>query len=115
MWNRERGISKLCRAEGRQAAVPHEKRLMNDVLPALSKKYDLDTSNNVNPLPSFVMAKKIQQSCVSMLKEMGDMKKEGKRAKLITDMNVAEVSVCIGLEKHSRTTKNVFAFYKLNH
>ena len=71
---------------------------MDDVLPALVKKHDLDMSDNVNPLPSFVMAKNVQDAHINMLKEHGGMKqeKEEKRQKLMTDMKVAEASVGIG-------------------
>ena len=72
---------------------------MDDALLALVKKCDLDTNDNVNPSPSFVMAKKIQDARIAVSKEHSDMKqeKEEKRQKLTTGMKVAEASVGIGL------------------
>ena len=73
---------------------------MDETLLPLSKKYDLDVKNNVNPLPSFVMAKIIHKSCISMLKELSNLKKqkEEKRVKLLADIKQAETSIGIGLE-----------------
>ena len=54
-------------------------------------------------MPAFVknmMTKNVQDAHVAMLKDHDDVKnkKEEKRKKLISDMKLAEASVCIGLE-----------------
>lgn len=68
-WDKEIGVFRNYKeTKGDKQLHYVKKKLMDDVLLALGKEYDLDTNNNVNPLPSFVMAKNVQHSYVSMLK-----------------------------------------------
>ena len=77
LWDRDRGSS--CDHEepkGDKQLRCMKKKLMDDVIPAFGNECDLDMNNNVNPLPSFVMAKNLQDAHVSMLKAHDDMKND---------------------------------------
>ena len=68
LWDKERGVFRNYEEpKGDKQLHYVKKKLMDDVLPALGKKYDLDVNNNINPLPLFVMVKNIQDSYIYML------------------------------------------------
>ena len=75
-------------------------KVMGKNFPALRKKHDHNERNNVNPLPSFVIAKNTHDSCISMLKESSHVEKETevKNAKLLAHVKLSKSSVGIGLE-----------------
>ena len=101
LWDKDVGVLRSHEEpKGEKQSHYVKNKIMNDYLPSFEKKYDGDINNNINPLPSFVMAKNMKEAHDKMLKDHEDMKKakEEKRKELLNDMKKAEASVGIGLE-----------------
>ena len=50
------------------------KKAFNDVISAFAKKYDKDVEDQVESLPSFIIARKTHDECLKMNKERDEAK-----------------------------------------
>ena len=101
LWDEHTGV--LGRSyeppSGSRVIYNFKKRLMGEILSSFSSKYDDDINKNIDPLPSFVMAKNLYNEYNNMMKQHIELKSEEKKKKeeLQNSMKLAEEQMGIGL------------------